>query len=32
LGYDGYDRLATACPGGSTETMSYDANGNVLTQ
>jgi RHS repeat-associated protein len=32
--YDGFDRLATATypGGGSTETFSYDANGNVLTR
>lgn len=31
--YDGFDRLATTTyPGGSTETATYDADGNVLTR
>jgi RHS repeat-associated protein len=31
--YDGFDRLATTTyPGGSTETFTYDADGNVLTR
>src|SRR5712691_7749771 len=31
--YDGFDRLATTTyPGGSTETFSYDADGNVLSR
>ena len=33
LGYDGFDRLATSTyPNSSTETYSYDADGNVLTR